>query len=169
MQLGARNSIPVSHVGSREPSTAATTRCLPGCVLAGSWNQKWSWNGNAGTVIWDVHVPSSVSVTTASSTFLLLLTLCLEEETRKVFHWDLDTPFSIQVQSFPSPHVININELKCLYCTKHFYIPRQHAFIAPFQQCTEPKLFWHKPLSSLASCGSETRSAICQTNQYNLW
>lgn len=41
---GAQNSIPLSHMGCRDPTTAAIRCWLPWCGLAGSWNQASSWD-----------------------------------------------------------------------------------------------------------------------------
>lgn len=46
-------------IQSRSPMLLFST--LPGCVLAGSWNQKWSWDSNPGTTIWDMGVLSGFS------------------------------------------------------------------------------------------------------------
>lgn len=50
---------PGTQVGSRDPTTQATTCPLPECTLPKSWNWEWKRDLNAGTPIEDAGVPTS--------------------------------------------------------------------------------------------------------------
>lgn len=65
LKPGARNSIKVSQVGGRDPTTWVNTCCLPGHTLVGRWNLDL----NFGTLIKDVSVPSDVLTTQPTTMF----------------------------------------------------------------------------------------------------
>lgn len=47
-------------MGGRDPTTRATTRCLPEYISAGSQNLKRKKEMNPGILMWDTSVPSDI-------------------------------------------------------------------------------------------------------------
>lgn len=46
MESRAWSFTQISQMQSRDLSTQPVSRCLPGCILEGSWEQRWSQDSN---------------------------------------------------------------------------------------------------------------------------
>lgn len=57
------------------PTRVAITCCLPGCNLAGSWNEEPTWHSDPDSSVGDTGIPSNVLIVSSECTMNVTLKL----------------------------------------------------------------------------------------------